>query len=40
MKDLEKERLIELLADRTIFGLTEEELIELEQLEKQFPGFG
>ena len=39
MKDLEKERLIELLADRTIFGLTEEELIELEQLEKQFPGF-
>jgi anti-sigma-K factor RskA len=32
-----KERLLELLADQTIFGLSEEELTELEQLKSQFP---
>lgn len=37
MKDLQRERLLELLADQTIFGLTEEEGAELEQLKKQFP---
>ncbi|MBA3694350.1 MAG: hypothetical protein H0W77_13085, partial [Acidobacteria bacterium] len=37
MKDLQKERLLELLADQTIFGLSEEEIMELEQLKRQFP---
>jgi hypothetical protein len=37
MTDLRRDRLIELLADQTIFGLSEEELLELEQLKKQFP---
>jgi len=37
MNDLTKNRLLELLADQTIFGLTGEELMELEQLKMQFP---
>jgi anti-sigma-K factor RskA len=37
MNDLQKERLLELLADQTIFDLNEEELMELRQLKKQFP---
>ncbi|MBA3599986.1 MAG: hypothetical protein H0W45_01925 [Acidobacteria bacterium] len=37
MKDLQKERLLELLADQTISGLNEEELMELRQIKKQFP---
>jgi len=38
MKDLSKDRLLELLADQTIFGLSaEEEIVELEELKKQFP---
>jgi anti-sigma-K factor RskA len=37
MKDLQKERLLELLADQTIFGLSEEEIMELGQIKKQFP---
>ncbi|MBA4122754.1 MAG: anti-sigma factor [Acidobacteria bacterium] len=37
MKDLQKERLLELLADQTIFGLSEEEVMELGQIKKQFP---
>ena len=32
-----KERLFELLADQTIFGLNEAELMELKQLKIQFP---
>lgn len=37
MTDLQKERLLELLADQAVFGLTEEELMEVERLKKQFP---
>jgi len=37
MTDLQKDRLLELLADQTIFGLSGEELMELEELKKQFP---
>jgi len=37
MKDLRKERLLELLADQTIFGLSEEEIMELGRLKNQFP---
>jgi anti-sigma-K factor RskA len=37
MKDLQRERLLELLADQTIFSLSEEELMELQDLQKQFP---
>lgn len=37
MKDLQRERLLELIADQTIFGLSDEELTELEQLKKRFP---
>lgn len=36
MKDLQKERLLELLADQTIFGLNDEEVTELEQLKNNF----
>jgi anti-sigma-K factor RskA len=36
MKDLQKERLLELLADQAIFGLSEEEIMELGQIKKQF----
>jgi len=37
MKNLQKDRLLELLADQTIFGLSAEELMELEKSKKQFP---
>ncbi len=37
MKDVKKERLFELLADQTVFGLSEEEAVELAQLKTQFP---
>jgi anti-sigma-K factor RskA len=37
MTDLRRNRLFELLADQTIFGLGAEELVELEELKKQFP---
>ncbi len=37
MTDLRRDRLLELLADKTIFGLSAEELVELETLKKQFP---
>jgi anti-sigma-K factor RskA len=39
MKDLQQERLLELLADQAIFGLSEEELVELEGLRNQFPNW-
>jgi len=35
--DVQKERLLELLADQTVFGLSEEELMGLKQLKTQFP---
>jgi len=37
MKNSEKERLLELLADKTIFGLSEKELMEFEKLKDNFP---
>ncbi len=37
MKNSEKERLLELLADQTIFGLSSEELMELKHLKNEFP---
>jgi len=37
MKNLQRERLLELLADQTIFGLSENEFVELERLKKEFP---
>ena len=37
MTDLQRNRLLELLADQTVFGLSAEELAELETLKKQFP---
>lgn len=37
MTDLQKERWLELLADQTVFGLNEKELMEAEKLKKQFP---
>ncbi len=37
MNEVSKNKLLELLADQTIFGLSSEELLELEQLKKQFP---
>ena len=37
MKNLQKDRLLELLADQTIFGLSADEIVELEKLQKQFP---
>lgn len=37
MNDLQKERLLELLADQTIFGLSAEELVELKELKEKFP---
>jgi anti-sigma-K factor RskA len=36
MKEIEKERLFELLSDQAVFGLNEEESIELAQLSSQF----
>ena len=37
MIDLQKERLLELLADRTVFGLDEKESMELKKIKKEFP---
>lgn len=37
MKELSKQRLLELRADNAIFGLNEEEMREFEQLKKHFP---
>jgi anti-sigma-K factor RskA len=37
MNEIQKNRLIELLADQAVFGLNQEELTELYQLKKQFP---
>lgn len=37
MKDLQHNRLVELLADQSLFGLSAEEGMELGQLKKQFP---
>lgn len=37
--EIQKERLLELLADQVIFGLNREELGELENLKRQFPEF-
>jgi anti-sigma-K factor RskA len=37
MKDLSKDRLLELLADQAVFGLSAEEAVEIEKLKKQFP---
>lgn len=37
MKNLQKEKLLELLADQTVFGLSEEEFVELETLKEDFP---
>lgn len=37
MTDLKKERLLELLADQTLFGLSEEETVELRQLKREYP---
>lgn len=39
MKKLEQDRLIELLADQSLFGLSAEETMELNQLKKQFPAW-
>jgi len=39
MNEENKERLLNLLADQAIFGLSEEESIELENLRKEFPEF-
>jgi len=35
--DLQRNKLLELLADQAVFGLSGEEVMELEQLKKQFP---
>lgn len=37
MKEVNKERLFELLADQTVFGLNEEESVELQRLKAEFP---
>lgn len=37
MNQIQRERLFELLADQTIFGLDKEESLELDRLKKQFP---
>lgn len=39
MTDLQRDRLLELLADQTIFGLDAEEKMELEDLKKKFPAW-
>jgi anti-sigma-K factor RskA len=40
MSEQEKEKMLELLSDNAVFGLTETELAELAELEKNFPEFG
>lgn len=37
MSSNDKERMLDLLADQILFGLSEEELAELKELEKQYP---
>ena len=37
MKESEKEKMLQLLADQTAFGLTEEEAVEVKMLLKEFP---
>ena len=37
MSEQEKEKMLELLSDKAIFGLSDEELAELAELEKEFP---
>ncbi len=37
MKNSEREKLLELLADQTVFGLSDEELMELKHLKNEFP---
>lgn len=37
MTDLQRERMLELLADQAVFGLDKDELMEVERLGKQFP---
>jgi hypothetical protein len=39
MSEREKEKMLELLSDQTVFGLSDEELAELAELEKNYPGF-
>jgi hypothetical protein len=39
MKEEEKERMLELLSDQAIFGLSDDEIAELAELEKSFPDF-
>ncbi len=39
MSEQEKEKMLELLSDKAVFGLTETELAELAELEKNFPEF-
>ncbi len=39
MNELEKDKMLELLSDKAVFGLTETELAELAELEKNFPEF-
>lgn len=39
MTDLEKVRLLELLSDQAVFGLNEDELMEVERLKKQSPAW-
>lgn len=39
MSEQEKEKMLELLSDNAVFGLTETELAELAELEKNFPEF-
>ena len=39
MSEQEKEKMLELLSDSAVFGLTETEIAELAELEKNFPEF-
>ena len=39
MSEQEKEKMLELLSDNAVFGLSETELAELAELEKNFPEF-
>ena len=37
MNEKEKQKMLELLSDRAVFGLNDEEIAELTELEKNFP---
>lgn len=39
MKNLQQDRLLELLADQAVFGLSDAERVELEKLKEEFPGW-